>query len=258
MHFDAAQEATKIENLAHKRLDTVTGSAEGESASKNLTTEWASLSQKERDQVATAIHTKYFNNDCDTLPVPSAITDGNGHCVALTFKAALLDVKSGPKAIDLYTSSSSKSGISAEISTRERMQNNDFLPELAQKEAKTIKTLAEDCAKAPADKADQANKKLCDQWSKLTPEQRSQVATVFKEEETSSKDALLPIVTEMNAAGECTGLRITTQTWKGNSGPTTLYLHEAPITKGGETVELSSKHGWNGTYSSDYAEYHSP
>ncbi len=126
MPFDAVTEATKIENMAKDRIDS-----KGEStvaASKALTSEWASLSKAERDQVAQAMEGKYSNHAWNDMPVPAPVTDGNGHCVAIIFTASALDGKSNAAAIDLWTNSSAGKE-RAEISVRQSSQSQVFVPE---------------------------------------------------------------------------------------------------------------------------------
>lgn len=89
MTFDAAKEATKIENMAKTSLDAK--SSDSIQASVNLAQELLSLTPQQRQEVAKSLTAQYDNHSWDTLPIPKIEYDKSGQVTAIDFTASSLD-----------------------------------------------------------------------------------------------------------------------------------------------------------------------
>lgn len=92
MPFDAHAHAGTLEHLAKNRLDT----SDGLNANIALAQEWSNLSQKERNDTASALVQDYSNHKWNTLPQPVIHLDQDGNCNAIDFTASRLDINKGP------------------------------------------------------------------------------------------------------------------------------------------------------------------
>ncbi|MBS1952582.1 MAG: hypothetical protein JST89_00205 [Cyanobacteria bacterium SZAS-4] len=117
MTFDAAKEATKIENMAKTSLDAK--SSDSIQASVNLAQELLSLTPQQRQEVAKSLTAQYDNHSFDTLPIPKIEYDKSGQVTAIDFSASALDFNNRVPEIRAAIIKPATGGEVAEIQSRQ-------------------------------------------------------------------------------------------------------------------------------------------